>query len=99
MQKDPSTDSFFRLHDNVLEPVNEILKIKRACQGNATSSQPSLVSDIVSELDSDVCSRLQIPVYNTLLLLFLQTTKCQDIERGLYLLAVRYPVTLPIVQH
>ena len=55
------------------------------------------MADIVSELDDDddddddVCSRLQVPVYNTLLRLFLKTSECPDVERGLYLLAASTP--------
>lgn len=67
------------------------MRARGARRGNDTSFQPRLVTDIIFELDDEVCSHLEVPVYNTLLRLFLNTTECPDVERGLYLLAVRNP--------
>lgn len=86
--ENPVTNWVFRISDDILYPINEIL---RARQGNSTSFQPLLVKDIIYELDDedgDVCSRVGVPVFNALLRLFLQTTNCPEVERGLYLLAV-----------
>jgi hypothetical protein len=85
------TDHIFRLSDDVLDPVKNIMRAQGPRTRDDRSFQSHVVSSIISELDGDVCSRLQIPVYNAFLRLFLETRDCKDIERGLYLLAVSFP--------
>lgn len=80
-----------RISKEILEQVNELLL--REGREHDTFFEPGLVEGIISELDGkvdDICSRLEVPVYNTLLRLFLQTTGCANVERGLYLLAVNH---------
>ena len=90
--KTSGTDSIYRIPDDILDPINEILRPPR---GNDTPSQPLFVAGIISSLDDNrdnISSRLEVKVYNTLLRLFLQTTDCPEVERGLYLLAVCFSI-------